>query len=425
MQGVGENYFTAFALLFKASTAQVGLLTALPAFIGTFAQLASVFYLRWFDHRQQVVVVTAVIQALLWLPLLGLPLLFPGHSVALLIACAVPFVVAGHFAIPAWNSLITDLIDPSRRGAYFARRARVMSLTSFASLMVAGGLLTWTAQQHVAWVGFAAVFLAAAAARGMAALYLRRLDAIRLGATHSRDLVLKDFMDRQHQPFLKFLLFSGAIQFAAMVAGPYIAVYLLRDLHFSYFLYSAWAGASIIGGYLALNGWGRIGDCYGNKKLLLASGVGLPLIPALYLLTKDVGWIIAINAVAGILWSGFHLGLQNIVYDLEESHARAGAVAISNGVSATGAFLGTMAGGWLSSEAPTSFAVAGIGVDFPSNLPLVFVTSTLCLLGSLFLIRLLKEARIVEPISHHALFLELPLIKPMMDVLGSRVGHQP
>jgi hypothetical protein len=131
MQGVGENYFTAFALLLRASAAQAGLLTALPAFIGTFAQLASVFWLRWYDQRQQVVVVTAAVQAFLWLPLLALPLLFPAHGVMLLIACAVPFVVAGHFAIPAWNSLITDLIDPLRRGAYFARRARVMSVTSF------------------------------------------------------------------------------------------------------------------------------------------------------------------------------------------------------------------------------------------------------------------------------------------------------
>jgi MFS family permease len=425
MQGVGENYFTAFALLLRATAAQVGLLAALPAFIGTVAQLASVFWLRSFDRRHRIVVVTAVLQALLWLPLLGLPLLFPAYGVPLLIACAIPFVVAGHFAIPAWNSLITDLIDPGRRGAYFAYRARVMSVTSFASVIVAGLILTWTAQHHQAWAGIAGIFLAAACARGMAAFYLQRLDEANVPGMKERHLVFKDFTDREHRPFRKFLLFSGAVQFAAMVAGPYIGVYILRDLGFSYFLYSAWAGASIIGGYLTLNGWGRIGDSYGNKKLLLASGMGLPVIPALYLLTTNSGWIILINGLAGIMWSGFHLGLQNIVYDMEASHARAGAVAISNGVNAGGAFLGTMAGGWLSSDAPTAFEIAGLSVHLTSNLPLVFAASTVCLSGSLFLIRALKEARIVEPISHHALFLELPLIKPMMDVLGARTGHQP
>jgi hypothetical protein len=142
MQGIGENYLTAFALMLQASAAQVGLLTAFPAFIGTLAQLASVIWLRWFDHRHQVVFICAALQALLWLPLFVLPLMFPAYGVSLLILWAVPFVVVGHFSIPAWNSLITDLIDPSRRGAYFARRARVMSVTCFASLILGGAALT-------------------------------------------------------------------------------------------------------------------------------------------------------------------------------------------------------------------------------------------------------------------------------------------
>jgi hypothetical protein len=52
MQGAGENYFTAFALMLQATTQQIGLLASLPAFIGTFAQLGSVMWLRRFDHRQ-------------------------------------------------------------------------------------------------------------------------------------------------------------------------------------------------------------------------------------------------------------------------------------------------------------------------------------------------------------------------------------
>ena len=63
MQGVGENYFTAFALLLRASTSHIGLLTALPAFLGSFAQLASILWLRWFDRRQRVVVAAALAQA--------------------------------------------------------------------------------------------------------------------------------------------------------------------------------------------------------------------------------------------------------------------------------------------------------------------------------------------------------------------------
>jgi MFS family permease len=123
------------------------------------------------------------------------------------------------------------------------------------------------------------------------------------------------------------------------------ALYLLRDLHFSYLQYSAWASAAIIGGFLALNGWGRISDRYGNRKLLVGTGFGLPILPMLHLVTEEAWWLIVINGVAGIVWSGFNLGLQNIVYDLVQSEERAAAVAVSNEVIATAAFLGTMAGG--------------------------------------------------------------------------------
>lgn len=101
-------------------------------------------------------------------------------------------MVVGHFSIPVWNSLITDLIDPDRRGVYFARRARIMSVASFIALVTGGLVLTWAQRRGVSWAGFTALFLAAAAARGMAAHYLRRLDESAVPVTAHLYLRLRD-----------------------------------------------------------------------------------------------------------------------------------------------------------------------------------------------------------------------------------------
>lgn len=427
MQGAGENFFTAFALTFNATTSQIGLLNALPAFLGTFAQLVSVMWLRWFGHRHAIVVAGAAAQAVLWLPLLLLPFLFPEHGVILIIACAVSLVIVGHFSIPAWNSLITDLLDSNTRGAYFAKRARIMSATSFAALLMGGLLLSWTKQHQIVWVGFATLFLVAAAARGFAAHYLQRLDESDAPVTEHLSLRLQDFVvTGRHEAFLRFLLFSGFMHISALLAGPYFALYLLRDLQLSYMEYSTWAAASVLGGFLVINGWGRIGDLYGNRKLLMTTGFGLPVLPFLYLMTEEVWWLIMINGLAGMIWSGFNLGLQNMVYDLVRSEERAGAVAVSNGVIATSAFIGTMIGGWLSTVLTPEMIFGELEVQFASNLPVIFLVSALLRVTVVILfIKPLKEVREVEPIPHHELFLELPIIKPMMDVLGRRVGHQP
>jgi MFS family permease len=427
MQGAGENFFTAFALTFNATTSQIGLLNALPAFVGTFAQLGSVLWLRWFDHRHTIVIAGAAAQAVLWLPLLLLPFLFPEYGATLVIACAVPLVVVGHFSIPAWSSLITDLLNPDTRGTYFAKRARIMSAITFTALIGGGLLLSWTEHLQATWVGFTVLFLLAAVARGVAARYLQRLDESDAPVTEHLNLRLKDFVVAgRHEAFLRFLLFSGFMHISALLAGPFFALYLLRDLHLSYMEYSLWAAASVIGGFLAINGWGRIGDLYGNRKLLMTTGFGLPVLPLLYLTTEDVWWLIMINGLAGMLWSGFNLGLQNIVYDLVKSEERAGAVAMSNGVIATSAFMGTMLGGWLSTVLAPQIVVGAFEVHFVSNLLMIFLVSALLRLAvAIMFIKPLKEVRDVEPISHHELFQELPLIKPMMDVIGRRVGHQP
>src|SRR5881396_2929194 len=77
MQGSGENYLSAFALLLHASALQIGILSALPQLVGTWAQLLSVKALNRFQHRKTLILTGAAGQAASWLPLLPLPILFP------------------------------------------------------------------------------------------------------------------------------------------------------------------------------------------------------------------------------------------------------------------------------------------------------------------------------------------------------------
>ena len=98
MVGGGESYQSAFALLLHASAFQIGLLSALPQIVGTWAQLFSVKVLNRFHHRKTLIVVGAAGQAVVWLPLLALPLVFQEYAPWLLIACAMIYVAMGHFA---------------------------------------------------------------------------------------------------------------------------------------------------------------------------------------------------------------------------------------------------------------------------------------------------------------------------------------
>ena len=196
MQGSGENYLSAFALLLQASALQIGILSALPQLVGTLAQLLSVKILHRFRQRKSLILAGAIGQTILWAPLLALPLLFPDQGPWLFITCTMLYVAMGQFAIPAWNSLITDVVDSNRRGSYFGHRARVMAVTSFVVLCVAGLVLHSSELWREPWVGFAIIFTIAAVARAVSTMYLARIDETAAPPRCETEFRLLEFLAR-------------------------------------------------------------------------------------------------------------------------------------------------------------------------------------------------------------------------------------
>jgi hypothetical protein len=81
MIGIGETYFSAFALFLKATTPQIGLLASLPPLLASFVQLLSAWLGRLTQQRKVIVLVGATVQAFTWLPLMILPVVFSEMAV--------------------------------------------------------------------------------------------------------------------------------------------------------------------------------------------------------------------------------------------------------------------------------------------------------------------------------------------------------
>lgn len=422
MQGGGENYLSAFALLLHATPLQIGLLSALPQLVGTWSQLLSVKALNRVQHRKTIMLAGATGQALSWLPLLVLPLLSPTYGPWILIACAVAYFGMGHFAVPAWNSLITDLVSPNERGAYFARRTKVMTVLSFSALCAAGLVLHGAESHERAWVGFALIFLAASTARFLSTRYLSRMDESAAPATREAEFRLLEFLRHERSVnYKRFLWFSGLMHVCVLISGPYFVIYLLRDLHFSYSMYASWLAAGVLGQFLTLKPWGRLGDRFGNKKLLVATGLMVPFLPMLYLVSTNFVYLLCVNFLGGTIWAGLALGLQNYVFDAVHAEDRAKGIAVWNTINAMGWFVGAMLGSWLATVVPADLTLAGVELHLASNLQAVFfISGMLRLIVSLGLLRTFHEARPVEPITHRQLVTELPFVKSLTDVFVGR-----
>lgn len=422
-QGSGEQYLSAFALLLGASPFQLSVLSALPQLIGTGAQLASVKLLRWFPDRKTLIRIGTAGQSLAWLPILLLPLLFPSSGPWLLIVGTAVYFACIHFTTPAWNSFIADHLDEHQRGAYFARRAAIMASLSFAALCAAGWLLTLWQDEALSWVGFALIFAVASAARWASAVALRNVQDVHAAPCADLSPSFRRFLAGTSRSFRRFLVFSGAMHAAVLIAGPFFVLYMLRDLHLPYWSYGMWLAAGILGQLMTLKAWGRFGDRFGNKALLNVTGFMVPFLPMLYLGGTNLVFLLFVNFFGGVTWGGLALGLQNYVFDAVKAEDRAKAVATYSTINALGWCVGAFIGSWLVTALPSQIRLGRLSLELASNLPLVFfVSGVLRLAVSGSFLRGFHEARAVERAPFTDLVWELPLLKPLAQFRPLRAG---
>ena len=419
-QGSGEQYLSAFALLLGASPFQLSVLSALPQLIGTGAQLASVKLLRWFPDRKALIRAGTAGQALSWLPMLLLPLLFPDSGPVLLILGTTLYFACNQFTTPTWNSFIADHLDEHERGAYFARRAAIMASLSFAALCGAGWLLSLWQDHASSWIGFVLIFTVAGAARWVSAVALAKVDDVHATPYLDTSPSFRRFLAGTSVSFRRFLLFSGAMHAAVLIAGPFFVLYMLRDLHLAYWGYGSWLAAGILGQLLTLRAWGRFADRFGNKALLTVTGFMVPFLPMLYLAGTNLLFLLFVNFLGGVIWGGLALGLQNYVFDAVRPEDRAKAVATYSTINAVGWCLGALMGSWLVHVLPSGITIGRYSFVLASNLPLVFFVSGLLRLAvSGSFLRSFHEARAVEQAPFTQLVWELPLLKPLGQLLVS------
>ncbi len=421
--GAGETYFSAFALFLRATAPQVALISTLPQLLASSAHVFSAWAGQHFSRRR-IVIVGCLLQALLWLPILLVPVLAPGHAIAALLVLFALYYSANNLTTPQWTSIMRDLVSERRRGRYFGHRTRLTTIATFMSLVACGVLLHELDAAGHTYFGFVLIFLIAFAARMTSAYHLTFLHE---PPSHGPG------PDMHIEKWWRSLKSTGAIGFSTYVAlmnaavglsSPFFTVYMLRDLHLSYLEFTVLSGASVFVQFLMLGTWGRIADVYGNRLVLIVTSISLPIVPAVWILSDDFWALLLFQALSGLSWSGFTLATGNLLYEVVPRTRRAAYVAFHNVGTAAGVFTGAMLGAALEQVLPQGTVL----LDEPrarSNLLYIFVISgALRGLVALFLrgrVRELRKPR--REITPHALVMRITGFNAMLGVIYDFIGR--
>ncbi len=393
---LGTTYIAPLVLAMKATTTQIGLLNSLSSLAAPLAQLSGTHLLEHFP-RKKIVSAFILVQAILWIPLSLLALLFwktAGGSllVYILITLYTASAAAGGFLYPSWFSWMGDLVKDKERGAYFSKRNLTAGIVEIGAIIVSIFILHLFEPRGLVVLAYALFFLLA---------FICRFTGYRLiKKQYDPPFVLKKkayfslwtFIKR-YDNFGKFAVYQFCFHIALMIASPFFIVYMARDLGFSPTMYVTITLVGAVFHLIFLPFVGKISDRYGNRKLLILSNLCFVLSPLAWIVIHHpIGILLVPQLISGLANAAFAIGFTNFTYDSVSPQHRPLCISYTSIFIGAGTFIGSLAGGLLLDYLP--HVTEGSNPFF-----IVFgLAAGLRLLVALIFLPKIKEKKHLEPL---------------------------
>jgi len=395
MIGFTQEYFTPFLLLIGGTARQVGILNALQNLAASLTQLKSADLTAYLRSRKKMFNFFVFLQAFMLLPM-ALAALFCFASPFIFIGLVVFFAGFGALALPAWGSLMSDLVPVDKRGVYFGWRNKITGLITVAVALLAGLILNEAGKVNRC-AAFAILFGSAFIFRLASWYFLTRMHEPALKHNREDQFTIFMFLARlKESNFAKFVLFVALMNFSVNLASPFFPVLMLRDLHFSYMLFAVITVTATLTVCLMIARWGRLADRIGNLKVINATAPLIGIIPLLWILDRHPAFLFVAQVFSGFVWAGFNLCASNFIYDAVTPEKRTRCIAYFNLFNGLALCLGSLLGGSLLQCLPPLLGFNILTLFFISSL----LRMGIGLMGRLFL----KEVRVVEHISNVDVF---------------------
>ena len=407
MVGLTTDYITPYALALKASTPQIGFLSAVPNLTSSLVQLKSADVTEKLKSRKKIIKFFVFLHTLMAIPIILIPYLFKQQPILFLIIFVTLFISFNAFAAPAWSSLMSDYVPVKKRGKYFGWRNKIFGIITILSAFLAGFILYLFKDNILK--GFLIIFSVAFISRFISWYFLTRMYEPPFRVKKESYFSFFDFVKRiKESNFAKFVLFVASLNFCVNLAGPYFCVFMLKDLKFNYLTYTIIVITVTIAQIFTIDRWGRHADKVGNVKVLRFTSLFIASFPFCWIINQNPLYLVFIQIVAGFAWSGFNLCATNFIYDAVTPEKRTRCIAYFNVFSGLALCLGALLGGYLVNFLPRLFGY--------KMLTLFFISSILRFFVLFLFFKRIREVRTVEEITSKDLFYSVIGIKPVLGI---------
>lgn len=355
MLGWSESYLGAFAVAQGHGPLALALLSTLPLVVGASLQLGASALVHALGHRRHVIVLGATLQALSQLGFIAIAVgddrrLWP----LLTVKCV--FWGSGALIAPAWGAQMASLTQWVRRQRYFAIRSG-MAETALLLAFAAGGVWLHQAQGELARQRFAWMFAAALVARAVSAVLLAwQYDPDHLGRD-ARPPSLANFLEAARASRWRISIYIGAMMFGASIAIPFFTPHMLGNLGLGFDEYALLLSASILAKALSFPLCHRIAAAIGLRRLLVISGIGVAILPLLWIPFETVTPLLGAQLLGGVVWAGLEYASFQLLLSSAAEHHRLEFLSLSGALGSLLQLAGALCGSWLLASGVLDYAM--------------------------------------------------------------------
>jgi MFS family permease len=377
--GLTSVYLVAFALVLGASNIMIGLLGALPYLANLITQIPAARLVQILT-RKKIIVTFEFLSKIFWVPLLLSPFIFTDPIIFIIIFYLITKICES-FTTPALTTLIADSIPSQTRGEFISQRQKLINLFGMISMILAGLWLQQFPKESP--LGFAIMFALGALLGIIGAFVYKKVDEPEY-SDHDHHTI-KEFFTLNGE-MKKFVVFQILFNFSFMIASPFFAVYMLKNLNIGYEFYGIASAATTLSVILTSQYIGKLTDKYGDKPVAIIGHFGVAAVPLLYLAvtTQNIWLLIPVQLISGAMWAATDIATINLLIGLSDSKKRAIQIAEYTFYTSIPLIIAPIVGGWIT-EHVTIWMLSGI--------PLIFVASAILRLVTASLLFRIKEPR--------------------------------
>ena len=316
--GIILPYLSIYLLALGATSGQIGLMTALASLSATLLLLPGAMLSERF-HRRKIFVLFGGggITRFMYLMFGIIPFLFKGPSaIYIMIIAKVIADGFGNFSYPPWISLTGDIIPLEFRGRYFGSRNLFMAVSGMLATVMIGEVISLSSSI----IGYQFAFGTAALLGITASFCFSRIaePPMPLGKEQPQGITIASLIEplKKDRSFLTYVSFCVIWNFSIQIVGPFFTVYMVQGLNGTAKDVGLFSIVATLAGLPALRFFGRLSDRWGPRRVMLTTGLLIPIIPWIWILVRNPLQGILINVPAGLIWAGFNLAAFNYLLSL-------------------------------------------------------------------------------------------------------------